>query len=165
MEEGTARWALYAERINVIQQVMRACVTGDEATRRAVAEMTSNMSDISEDEDSPTQELSVIQLDNVMNDVERAVQVGTQLTSLLGTHAAEGRPNSVHVNAVADAMINMIDGASNDENAEEESAEDSDEAMEIASERRQRICTLSFANAQALKSGWYTTMVHRQMIL
>ena len=113
----------------MIQQVMRACVTGDEATRRAVAEMTSNMSDISEDEDSPTQELSVIQLDNVMNDVERAVQVGTQLTSLLGAHAAEGRPNSVHVNAVADAMINTIDGISNDENAEEESAEDSDEAM------------------------------------
>ena len=73
-----------------------------------------------------------------MNDVERAVEVGTQLTSLLGTHAAEGRPNSIHVNAVVDAMINMIAGTSNDENAEEESAEDSDEAMETASERRQR---------------------------
>ena len=42
----------------MIQQVMRACVTGDEAARRIVAEMTSNMSDLSEDEDSPTQEVS-----------------------------------------------------------------------------------------------------------
>ena len=128
------RWALYAERINVIQHVMRAYVSGDDATRRAVEEMTSNMSDLSEDEGSPTQQLSVVQLDNELNDVERAVEVGTQLTGLLGTNTAEGRPNSVHVNAVADAMLDMIDG----ENAEEESAEDSDEYMETASERRQR---------------------------
>ena len=26
-------------------------------------------------------------------------------------------------------------------------------------------CTLSFANAQTHKSGWYTTMVRREMIL
>ena len=75
----------------------------------------------------------MIQLDNTMNDVERA----EQLTSLLETHAAEGLPNSIHVNAVADAMINVIDGTSNDENAEGESAENSDEEMETASERRQ----------------------------
>ena len=72
-----------------------------------------------------------------MHDVECAVQIGTPLKSLLGTHVAEGRANSIHVNAVADAMINMID-ESNDENAEEESAKDSDETMETASERRQR---------------------------
>ena len=134
LEEGTMRWALYAERINVIQHVMRAYVSGDDATRHAVEEMTSNMSDLSEDESSPTQQLSLVQLDNELNDVERAVEVGTQLTGLLGTNTAEGRPNSVHVNAVADAMLDMIDG----ENAEEESAEDSDEYMETASERRQR---------------------------
>ena len=60
LEEGTLRWALYAERINVIEQVIRACRNGDEATCQAAAEMTRNMADISEDENSPTQELSVI---------------------------------------------------------------------------------------------------------
>lgn len=95
--------------------------------------MTRHMSDISEDELSPTQQMSVFDLHHTMDDAERAFEVGSQIASTLST--ASGTPTaggSVHVCSCecSGQLINMLDGPGG-----EEPQTSSDEIMEAASQR------------------------------
>ena len=96
------------------------------------------MSDISEDEDSPSFGLSVVETCNAMDDAERAVTVGTQLAE-----AGSNPASSAHVNAVADALLHMVSGDEDgaDEAMEEEQRSDSDSPMEAQEERIERYHT------------------------
>ena len=72
---------------------------------------------ISEDENSPTYDPSVFVMHAVLDDAERAVNIGKQLVNVMTVSSSAGPAARSHVDRVADAMINMFAGA---ENAEEE---------------------------------------------
>ena len=104
--------------------------------RRAAHEMARAMSDISDDENSPTYDLSLVEMHVVLDDAERAVTVGAQIASAIASSSTGSAPTRSHVDRVADQMISMLEGA--DENMEEEDGSDSDEEMETRSERARR---------------------------
>ena len=77
--------------------------------------------DISSDEESPNNGLSTMDMSAVLDDAERAVSIGTQLIQTMSASSSSTPAASSQVNAVADAMINML--ASNGSNGQE-AAED-----------------------------------------
>ena len=136
-----ARRTLYAERLAVLRAVMRECRSNDPGLRHSASQMTRTMNDISSDEESPNNGLSTIDMCAVLDDAERAVSIGTQLVQTMGASSSSAPAASSHVNAVADAMINMLasNGSNGQEAAEEEEMEtDSDFEMETQSERARR---------------------------
>ena len=131
-----ARRTLYAERRAVLRAVMRECRSNDPRLRHSASQMTRTMSDISSNNG-----LSTIDMCAVLDDAERAVSIGTQLVQTMGASSSSAPAVSSHVNAVADAMINMLasNGSNGQEAAEEEQMEtDSDVEMETQSERARR---------------------------
>ena len=114
---------------------MSQCRAGDEGTRLAASAMTREMSDISEDENSPTYDSSVFEMHAVLDDSERAVNIGNQLVNVMTASSSADPAARSHVDRVADAMINMFAGA---ENAEEEERTESDVEMETQSEKMRR---------------------------
>ena len=129
------RRELYADRMAVLRYVMNQCRAGDAETRLAASRLTRKMSDISEDENSPTYDSSVFEMHAVLDDAERAVSVGNQLVNVMTASSDAGPASSSQVNRVADARISMFTGA---ENAEEEEPSESDVEMETQSERMRR---------------------------
>ena len=134
------RRQLYAERMAVLRGVMQGCRSTDAEVRLEASRMTRSMTDISEDENSPSYRLSTSEFCTTLDEAERAVSVGQQLVDTIGSASASSNPtagsaaaSSAHVNAVADAMIRMLSA----ENPEEETSE-SDAAMETQSERARR---------------------------
>ena len=134
------RRQLYAERMAVLRGVMQGCRSTDAEVRLEASRMTRSMTDISEDENSPSYRLSTSKFCTTLDEAERAVSVGQQLVDTIGSASASSNPtagsaaaSSAHVNAVADAMIRMLSA----ENPEEETSE-SDAAMETQSERARR---------------------------
>ena len=120
--------------------VMQGCRSTDAELRLEASRMTRSMTDISEDENSPSYRLSTSEFCTTLDEAERAVSVGQQLVDTIGSASASGHSttgsaaaSSAHVNAVADAMIRMLSA----ENPEEETSE-SDAAMETQSERARR---------------------------
>ena len=137
------RRQLYAERMAVLRGVMQGCRSTDPELRLEASRMTRSMTHISEDEESPSYQMTISEFCTTLDDAERAVSVGQQLVDTIGSasesnHSGGGSAaaSSAHVNAVADAMIRML-SAENAENPEEETSE-SDAAMETASERTRR---------------------------
>ena len=133
MHEG-----LYAERLGVLRVVMRECRSDNEELRFAASQMTRTMSDISSDEESPNNGLSAVDMCAVLDDAQRAVNIGTQLVEILGATSSSTPAASSHVNAVADAMINMLASTGEEAAEKEEMQTDSDVEMEIQSERGRR---------------------------
>ena len=136
-----ARRTLYAERLAVLRAVMRECRSNDPGLRHSASQMTRTMSDISSDEESSNNGLSTIDMCAVLDDAERAVSIGTQLVQTMSASSSSTPAASSHVNAVADAMINMLasNGSNGQEAAEGEQMEtDSDVGMETESERARR---------------------------
>ena len=123
-----SRKHLYAERVDVL---MQGCRSTSAAVRSAAIDMTRSMSDISDDENSSTFGSSVMEICNAMDDAERAVAVGTHLAE-----AGSNPASSAHVNAVADALLQMLGENGADEAMEEEQQSDSDSPMETLEERR-----------------------------
>eukprot|EP00435_Cladocopium_sp_Y103_P014397 s3870_g3.t1 len=135
---SASRSGLYDERLAVLREVMSAYRHGDAATREAAADMTREMHDLSEDENSPTAQLTLQDMNTVLRDAQRAYEVGSQVASLAAATNASGSSESAHVNAVANQLISMLSGDGMNENAEEEEQASSDELMEAQSERRRR---------------------------
>ena len=77
------RRELYADRMAVLRYVMNQCRSGDAETRLAASGLTREMSDISEDENSPTYDSSVFEMHAVLDDAARAVSVGNQLVNVM----------------------------------------------------------------------------------
>ena len=74
----------------------------------------------------------------VLDDAQKAVNIGAQLVESLGATSSSTPAASSHVNAAADAMINML-ASTGEEAAEEEKMQtDSDVEMETQSERGRR---------------------------
>ena len=130
--ETDARRTLYQQRLGVLRGVMQACRSGDPESRLSASNMTRNMQDLSEDENSPVHRMTASQINNEMNDAEYAFSVGSRIAETI--HSAAG---SSHVNAVADRLLGMLSSSPN-ENAEEEDPTESDEIMETESQRRTR---------------------------
>eukprot|EP00435_Cladocopium_sp_Y103_P024664 s1418_g6.t1 len=83
-------------------------------------------------EDSPSQNMSVIDILYALADAEPAYEIGSQLVQTFSA-ASSSRLSSSHVNAVADAMINMI--SSNPGDGGEEETSESDAEMETESRK------------------------------
>ena len=79
-----ARRTLYAERLGVLRVVMRECRSDNEELRFAASQMTRTMSDISSDEESPNNGFSAVDMCAVLDDAQRAVNIGAQLVETLG---------------------------------------------------------------------------------
>ena len=133
-----ARRTLYAERLGVLRVVMRECRSDNEELRFAASQMTRTMSDISSDEESPNNGLSAVDMCAVLDDAQRAVNIGAQLVETLGATSSSTPAASSHVNAVADAMINMLASTGEEAAEEQEMQTDSDVEMETQSERGRR---------------------------
>ena len=103
-----ARRTLYAERLGVLRVVMRECRSHNEELRFAASQMTRTTSDISSDGESPNNGLSAVDMCAVLDDAQRGVNIGTKLVETLGAISSSTPAASSHVNAVADAMTNML---------------------------------------------------------
>jgi hypothetical protein len=73
------------------------------------------MTHISEDEESPSYQMTISEFCTTLDDAERAVSVGQQLVDTIGSasesnHSGGGSAaaSSAHVKVVADAMIRMF---------------------------------------------------------
>jgi hypothetical protein len=128
---------LYAERLGVLRVVMRECRSNDNELRFAASQMTRSMSDISSDEEFPNNGLFTNDMCAVLDDAQRAVDVGAQLVETLATNSNTVPASSSHVNAVADAMVSML-SSNGQEAAEEKMQTDSDVETETQSERGRR---------------------------
>ena len=132
------RRILYQQRLGVLHEVMQACRSGNPETRHSASIMTRSMQDLSEDEDSPLHQMSLIQVSNEMDAAERAFNIGSRITETVHAGSSSDHPSeSRHVNAVANQLMNMLEDDSN-ENPEEKNQSDSDEMMETDSQRRLR---------------------------
>jgi len=82
--------------------------------------------------------MSLIQVSIEMDAAERAFSIGSRIAETIHAGSSSDHPTeSRHVNAVANELMRMLEGESN-ENPEEESQSDSDEMMETESQRRLR---------------------------
>ena len=62
--------------VGVLREVMQACRSSDPEARYAASVMTRNMQDLSEDENSPLHQMSLIQVVIEMDAAERAFNIG-----------------------------------------------------------------------------------------
>ena len=99
---------LYAERLQLLRDVMAACRSNDPCTKLTAVQAIRAMEELSEDEDSPhsEQNMSYIGFCNTMDEVEQALAVGQQLVSITSSsNQPTGSSSSVHVDRVADALL------------------------------------------------------------
>ena len=130
---------MYRERMQILRDVMNSCRSGDESVRIAAAHMAHNMSDLSPDADSPSNEMSWISFCNMMDEVQTPVNVGQQIAAL-AEQAQAGlldpvtTSGSSHVDAVADDLMGNRSFPNQSAEGAEEEDEDSDERMETESQ-------------------------------
>ena len=124
--------------VGVLREVMQACRSSDPEARYAASVMTRNMQDLSEDENSPLHQMSLIQVVIEMDAAERAFNIGSAIADTVHAGSSNDHPTeSRHVNAVANQLMSMLDGEPH-ENPEEENQSDRDEVMETENQRGQR---------------------------
>ena len=116
---------LYAQRMAVLRTVMHQCRVGDAEMRLAASEMTRQMNDISDDENSPNH--SPINAPGSLGNAQRTVKFLQTLQ--LGASSSSGFSTNI------DTMHNAI-GRGNF--PVEEDDESSDEAMETRSQMERR---------------------------
>ena len=63
----------------ILCEVMQACRSGNPEARHSASIMTRSMRDLSEDEDSPLHQMSLIQVSNEMDAAERVFDMGQGL--------------------------------------------------------------------------------------
>ena len=93
----------------ILCEVMQACRSGNPETLHSASIMTRSMQDLSEDEDSPLHQMSLIQVSNEMDAAERAFNIGSRITETVHAGSSSDHPSeSRHVNAVANQLINIL---------------------------------------------------------
>ena len=99
----------------ILCEVMQACRSGNPETLHSASIMTRSMQDLSEDEDSPLHQMSLIQVSNEMDAAERAFNIGSRITETVHAGSSSDHPSeSRHVNAVANQFMNMLEDDSNE---------------------------------------------------
>ena len=147
------RYNLYNERIQILDNLFQGLTRGDQESRQRAMQMLGNMTDISEDEESPN--YGHLNTQEGQRETQRAADFVHHLRRTPTLSSSSG-----HVDRVADELHAMID-----EMAEEEAPSDDLEVAETRSQRIQRyqdseLCEVSDPELWMDTPLTLTTMVH-----
>ena len=77
--EKEERRTLYQQRLAVLREVMQTCRSSDPDARFAASSMMPSMQDLSQDENSPLNQMSRTEISHEMDRAEHAFNVGSRL--------------------------------------------------------------------------------------